>query len=102
MTETTNNFDLEQDDNLINGYDAFNPITGDLCHSECWEADDNIIWLLLAGVGANHLNDEGFWYPCYDWCNRYTGAVLDGEYVDKSNIKQALIEMGWDPNVIHS
>ena len=90
----------EIDDWHINGFDSFNPLTGELVDSESSCDTGKIIWILIAGVGASHLDDEGFWYPCYDWCGRYAGSVLDGQYVDKSNIRRALIEMGWDPNYL--
>lgn len=34
------------------------------------------------------INNDKAWYPLYDWCGRYIGAVLDGQFQDVENIRK--------------
>lgn len=71
----------------INGYDVFNPINGEL---------GSDVYHIVKSCRINSTD----WYPFYDWLGRYTGSVLGGKYIDKSNMIDALIDMGWSEDAV--
>lgn len=72
----------------------FNPLTGDISSSEY----DGVWYYVI------HDSDirEYQWYPMYDAWGEYVGAVLEGVYVDKSNMPGELVERGWEWDVIQA
>jgi hypothetical protein len=67
-------------------YTCLNPGTGELYTDA--QITEELDYLTIMHATSNHLNTKPciIWYPCFDWCGRYIGSVMHGQYVDKSNI----------------
>lgn len=67
-------------------YMYWNPITGKK-HNDSMAGD-----LTILNDGMNHimLPERKMWYPCYDWCGRYTGSVFCGVFEDAENIRKRM------------
>ena len=44
--------------------------------------------MIVRASGYEFYVYEDKWCPRYDWCGRYIGAMLDGQFVDVSNIQK--------------
>jgi hypothetical protein len=48
-------------------------------------SDGSGLW--LGAITKEEADEAGCnaWYPCFDWCGRYTGSVLRGQFTDAEN-----------------
>lgn len=46
------------------------------------------LFIVVSKEHADRIGEGNGWYPLYDWCDRYIGAVLDGQFQDVENIRK--------------